>query len=187
MEGGSSCMWKAELSRIRCNGSVRLRRFLAGIVLTAATAGAFAGDAEEGFVRGYAAYQARNHAEAATWWLKAAEQGHPRAQNGLGVLYEEGLGLQQDFKLAARWFREAAENGYAFAMANLGLLYRDGRGVPQDDIEAHKWLNLASSINFDGNAAFERELLARRMTPEQLNAARMRAQEWFEQFFFEEE
>ncbi|MEX0959351.1 MAG: tetratricopeptide repeat protein [Burkholderiales bacterium] len=180
-------MSKEELLRIWCKESVRLKRFLAGIVLAAAAAGAFAGDAEEDFARGYAAYQAGRYTEAATLWLQAAERGHARAQNGLGVLYEEGLGVERDLREAARWFRESSENGYALAMHNLGLLYRDGNGVPRDDVEAHKWLNLASSLNFDEKAAFERELLARRMTPEQLAEARARAQAWFERFLFEEE
>ena len=84
----------------------------------------------------------------------------------------------------AEWFRRSAENGYAFAMFSLALLYRDGSGVARDDIEAHKWFDLASALNFDPRAQFQRDLIARRMTSEQIVEAQRRAQEWINAFFF---
>ena len=69
-------------------------------------------------------------------------------------------------------------------MYSLALLYRDGDGVARDDIEAHKWFNLASSINFDPKAAFQRDLIAQRMSREDISEAEKRAQEWLNKFFF---
>ena len=139
---------------------------------------------EEDFNRGYDAFLAGKYSEAASWWTKAAKQGHARAQNGLGVLYRDGDGVAKDAKQAVYWLRQSAENGYAFGMFNLARIYAEGNGVPRDDVEAHKWLNIASSINFDEKAAFERELVARRMSRQQIAEAERRAQDWINRFFF---
>lgn len=160
-----------------------LQLLLAALLVLAAASSARA-DAEEEFERGYQAYSQRNYAQALAHWRKAAEQGHARAQNGLGVLYRDGLGTMKNERAAAKWFRESAEKGYAFGMFNLGMLYRDGSGVARDDIEAHKWLTLASTVHYDKQAAFERDLLARRMTAQQKEEARARAQAWLDRFFF---
>ena len=71
------------------------------------------------------------------------------------------------------------------AQCNLGFLYRIGRGVPQDDVEAHKWLNLATAASMgvsEKKYADARDSLAKRMPPEQLAEAQMRASEWMAAF-----
>ncbi len=45
---------------------------------------------------------------AATWYAKAAEQGHGEAQYFLGLAYLEGRGVPQDFTLAHLWLNLAA-------------------------------------------------------------------------------
>jgi hypothetical protein len=145
---------------------------------------AFAAPGDDAFERGHAAYEQRKYVEAAAAWREAAALGHARAQNGLGVLYQDGLGVRKDLREAARWFQESASRGYAFGMYNLALLYRDGAGVMRNDIEAYKWFYLASSINFDIKAEFERNALGARMNASQIAEAKRRAQEWFDRFFF---
>ncbi len=54
---------------------------------------------------------------------KAAEQGDAMAQFNLGVMYNTGRGVAQDYKQAVAWFRKAAEQGDAMAQFNLGLMY----------------------------------------------------------------
>lgn len=49
-----------------------------------------------------------DHAAAAEWYRKAAEQDYSPAQIGLGYLYEEGLGVGQDDVQALNWYRRAA-------------------------------------------------------------------------------
>lgn len=154
-----------------------------GLLLSCAVSAA---DLNEDFERGWNAYTARKYPEAIAFWRKAADQGHARAQNGLGVLYRDGLGVTKDSKQAARWFQASANSGYAFGMFNLGLAYRDGAGVARDDVEAYKWLLLSATVNFDEQSVFEANLLARRMTPGQLEEARARAQAWSDKFFFGE-
>lgn len=164
---------------------MKLMRVLTIAILMAGAA--FAASAAPGdveFDKGYDAFTARDYANTLILWHKAAEMGHMRAQNGLGVLYRDGDAGEPDMKRAAYWFRRSAENGYAFAMYSLAMLYRDGQGVARNDVEAYMWFELASTLNFDPKAAFQRDLIAKRMKAEQVEEAQNRAQEWINQFFF---
>ena len=68
-----------------------------------------------------------------------AERGDVEAQNLLGINYEFGIGVPQDYAEARKWYLKAAERGDADAQNNLGLLYYNGEGVAQDYVEARKW------------------------------------------------
>ena len=69
----------------------------------------------------------------------AAEQGEPQAQFNLGVFYEIGQVVPQNYEEAVKWYRAAAEQECAPAQCNLGLCYETGRGVPKDVREAVRW------------------------------------------------
>ena len=58
------------------------------------------------------------------WYTFAAEQGFAHAQNNLGLMYANGLGVPQDDKTALKWYILAAGQGDADAQTNLGLMYR---------------------------------------------------------------
>lgn len=66
---------------------------------------------DEMFQQGKIAYDAKNYDEALVIWRPLAENGHTEAQYFLGVVYEEGLGVQQDCILACKWFSIAVANG----------------------------------------------------------------------------
>ena len=88
------------------------------------------------------AVQAARHGEyrlAEAEFRRLADAGDARGQNGLGVLYLRGTGVEQDLARAVRWFRRAARRGYHAAQTNLGLLYENGWGVPHDEEQAYRW------------------------------------------------
>jgi TPR repeat protein len=66
------------------------------------------------------------------------------AQYNLGVMYEQGKGVQQDYKQAVAWYRKAADQGMADAQYNLGVVYRQGQGVQQDSKQAAAWYRKAA-------------------------------------------
>ena len=66
----------------------------------------------------------------------AAEQGDVVSQFNLGLMYDTGEGVTQDYQEAVRWYRLAAEQGYANAQFNLAVMYAKGYGVAQDYQEA---------------------------------------------------
>ena len=78
---------------------------------------------------------------------------------------------------ALEQWRSAAGAGDDRAMLALGRFYVQGLGAPQDFVEAHKWLNLAASRG-NAEAASERDVLAARMTQQQVAIAQERASAW---------
>src|ERR1019366_1315713 len=75
----------------------------------------------------------------------AAAQGDASAQYNLGLMYDQGRGVTQNYPESARWYRLAAAQGDASAQYNLGLMYDQGRGVPQDYKESARWYHLAAA------------------------------------------
>jgi len=123
----------------------------------------------------------QDYAEALRWSRKAADQGDAVAQFNLGFMYSKGRRMPQDFAETARWYRKAADQGNADAQFNLGLMYHKGQGVPQDSVEAHMWLSIAASRAVgDDVQKFKnaRDLVAQKMTPQQIADAQRRAAEW---------
>ncbi len=117
--------------------------------------------------------------KAAKSYREGAQRGEAEAQNGLGTLYKIGWGVPQDFAEAVKWFRLAVEQGNATAQSNLGDMYNKGNGVPRDYVQAHMWFNLAAAQG--RKSAFESlDVVAQRMTPEQIAEAQRMAREWLE-------
>lgn len=83
--------------------------------------------------------------EAVKLWLAAAEKGDAESQAVVGILYDEGLGLQQDAEKAVKWYRKAAERGVAMAQYNLAYCYEFGEGVEQDWEKAREWYAKAAA------------------------------------------
>jgi uncharacterized protein len=110
-------------------------------------------------------------------WRPLAEQGDASAQNNLGVMYDQGQGVPQDYAEAVKWYRKAAEQGHAKAQSNLGVMYGNGQGVPQDYVQAHMWWNL-SAAQGNENAVKNRDIVAKLMTPAQIAEAQKLAREW---------
>lgn len=75
-----------------------------------------------------------------------------------------------------KWYTKAAEQGDADAQFNLAVMYDNGLGVLQDNVYAHVWLNIASS-NGSETAGKNRDLVAKRMTPDQIAEAQRLARE----------
>ena len=137
----------------------------------------------------------KDDAEAVKWYRKAAEQGHAEAQVRLGRMYYP-IGVMHDSAEMIKWYRRAAEQGYAEAQLFLGLLYYEGNNAKQDYIQAHMWLSLAAT-GYDargvaatgfGAAAAEgaqqqlaeryRDVVAEKMTRQQIAEAQQLAKEW---------
>lgn len=73
-----------------------------------------------------------------------AEGGDASAQWNLGLLYERGNGIEQNYALAAEWYHKAAKQGFSDAQASLGNLYTLGRGVKRDYAKAAEWYRMAA-------------------------------------------
>jgi hypothetical protein len=63
----------------------------------------------------------------------------------LGLSYEIGLGVAQDYAKAREWYEKAAAKGNTFAMFALGNHYANGLGVAQDYGKAREWYEKAAA------------------------------------------
>ncbi len=115
------------------------------LVLALLCSSAYAGDYEDG----RAAYSQGDYTAAIQTYMASGRQGNVLAQFMVGVMYDEGQGVTQNYAEAVKWYRLAAAQGYASAQSNLGLMYANGKGVTQDYAEAMKWYRLAAA---QGNA-----------------------------------
>ena len=101
------------------------------------------------FQVGLDAYNRGNYETALKEFRPLAEKDHGEAQYKLGVMYDRGWGVPQDYAEAITWYQRSAEQGYVKAQHNLGSMYEKGQEVPQDYQEAVRWYRLAA---MQGNA-----------------------------------
>ena len=109
---------------------------------------------------------ARDFAQAAHWYQKAADQNHALAQFNLSVMFANGQGVPQSDASALVWIRKAAEGGDAGAQFRLGTRYhrasmdRLQMDSAESRVEAYKWFHLAAAQGYKGSdAACERVTL----------------------------
>ena len=77
--------------------------------------------------------------------MRLAEGGDTTAQWNLGVMYDTGVGVPQDYKEAVKWYTKAAEQGDVDAQNNLGAMFDNGEGVPKDLVQAYAWYDVANA------------------------------------------
>ena len=77
-------------------------------------------------------------------YSKSAEQGYVVAIFNLGVMCENGTGLEQDYAHAARFYEAAAEAELAPAQFSLGVLLALGQGVDPNLDKAKAWFRRAA-------------------------------------------
>ena len=110
------------------------------------------------------------------WYRLADEQGNAFGQFHLGLMYDIGQGVLQDYKTAVKWYKLAAEQGDAESQFNLGAMYEMGKGVKSDNVYAYMWYNIAASSGNE-TASKNRDIVAEEMTPSRLKFAQIVARE----------
>ncbi len=84
--------------------------------------------------------------EARDLYERFAKQGDLSAQLKLGYMYEQGIGIPQDYHQAQTWYTAAAEKGSNKAQYLLGRLYQLGYlGTSPDYKLARQWYALAQT------------------------------------------
>ena len=136
-----------------------------------------------------------------------ADDGDAAAMLSVSDFYKNGTCGTKDTALARKWHRSAAEHGDAYAQMTLGSNYRiAAEGLAADTVLAYKWYALAAaaakprskagpgdpfaqllpltgSASFgdtaaDPQAAAQRDRMAKKMAPAQIEKAKELAQEW---------
>ncbi len=122
------------------------------------------------------AFDAEDYETALANWKQLAALGMARAQNSLGVMYDQGLGVAEDQARAAKLFRDAAAQGFGGGQVNLGVMYLSGRGVARDHGAALHWLTRAAKQGFV-DAQYRVGLL--HATGEQIKPNYVEAAKWY--------
>ena len=95
--------------------------------------------------QGIDAYNDRDYPGALQFWRQAAAQGNRDAEENIGLLYQDGSGMQQDYKQAMQWYRLAADQGSPTAADAIGFLYKSGSGVTRNYGLAMQWFQKAAA------------------------------------------
>jgi TPR repeat protein len=95
--------------------------------------------------KGYAEFKMAHYDNARKIWQALAQRGNAEASFNLGILYEDGLGVNQNLAQALRHYETAAIGGSFKAQYRLGLLYFTGKKVPLDKVKAKHWLTKAAA------------------------------------------
>lgn len=128
---------------------------------------------QAGLDEGMNAYSSGDYETAAREFKALAKQGDKEAQYLLGLLYEEGQGVDRDDQEAAYWLARSADQGFADAFFALGQMFANRKGERQDRMAAHHWFSLAKQYGHRlGEEEMQRNLKA--MTPEMRELARNR-------------
>ena len=114
------------------------------VLLTAMLFIANSAYAENDFNDYFDAYMKKQYEKELILIKPQALSGDHIAQNKLGIAYENGRAVTQDYTEALKWYKLAAEQGDADAQHNIGNMYRKVYGVKQDYSEAARWYKLAA-------------------------------------------
>ena len=110
-----------------------------------------------------------------TYVQKQAEQGYAEAQNTLGLMYESGQGVPQDYAESIKWYRAAAEQGDSSAQFSLGVVFLHNAEL-KDYVTSYAWTDIAAANGY-ANAKKNKPIIAKKMTPEQIAKAEALAKE----------
>lgn len=101
-------------------------------------------------------YDAGNYKTSFYWYEKSANQGSNVAQYNLGILYLEGIGIEEkDYKKAIELFEKSAEQGYTDAQTKLGDIYITGKIVELDKKKAYHYWSMAKEKDFRASRSIE--------------------------------
>ena len=105
--------------------------------------------------------------------------GNPDAQFSVGLLFDQGLNVIPNYKIAVKWFTLASKQGHIFAQSNLGWKYHKGQGVAKDNVHAFKWWSIAASKGHK-NAPYFLSVVSQRMSKSDILLAKSLAVKCFE-------
>jgi len=86
----------------------------------------------------------KKYKEAIIYYEKGGKLGDSICQLKVGLAYQNGLGIEVDYRKAASWLKMSADKGLPEAQAFLAHAYQKGQGVLQDYRESLRYFELAA-------------------------------------------
>jgi TPR repeat protein len=101
---------------------------------------------EIGNYRGYAEFKMAHYATARRIWEALDARNFGEAAFNLGLLYEDGLGVEKNIDRALAYYRRGADNGSVKAVFRLGIMYWLGTpDIPKNEAEGRRYLSIAAA------------------------------------------
>lgn len=99
----------------------------------------------------YAEFKMAHYEVAREMWLHITGKGSGEAAFNLGILYEQGMGVEQDIIKARDYYLQAAEKGSRAGAYQVGLMHMNHPDLVDADVATH-WLTIAA-LDGDTDAA----------------------------------
>jgi hypothetical protein len=106
---------------------------------------------------------------------KAADRGDAFAQNALGVMYTNGLGVEKNYEQALAWYRKAADQGNEFSKKQVDIISAAIVMKKYNNVAAHRGGNLTATTGHQSTASSNAEIARRRIA--EAGAAKRAAEE----------
>lgn len=94
--------------------------------------------------KAYAEFKMANYELAKAMWLNVKGSAKPDALFNVGILYDEGKGVDASITQAIEYYEMAALAGSRSAAYQLGLTYLHDKRIQNDEEAARHWLSLAA-------------------------------------------
>ena len=104
------------------------------------------GEKADAYLKGFEALEQKDYKTALYFLSMFAADGDARANYNLGIMYREGLGVDQDDIEALTHFIAAAENGHMLGNYAVGLAFLRGKGSDVDAQAALYYLKEATLL-----------------------------------------
>lgn len=131
------------------------------------------------------AYKRGDKDNSVPYFMIDAGLGIPDGSHAMGVVYEEGVVLPQNSKMAMKYFACNAEAGYWKSQGKLAILYEDGVLVKRNLQEAYFWsLIVTSNIPPDSTPELKKSFitvrnhLSKKLSPEVVEKIQKKASAW---------
>lgn len=127
------------------------------------------------------AYDRQDYEEAYRLFSELDALGHVDAANNLATMLQTGDGVHRDYAKAAEFYLKAANAGHIDAAFNYSTLARLGVGIYKNLAESYAWAVIAARHGASDLVAY-RDVLATKLTPEELMQGSKLAENILERF-----
>ncbi|GAA8274184.1 hypothetical protein HpBT164_04920 [Helicobacter pylori] len=103
---------------------------------------------EELVLLGIKSYKEQDFSQAKGYFEKACDLNDGGGCNGLGVLYQNGEGVEKDLTKVAQFYSKACDLKDGWGCSFLGGLYYNGDGVKQDSKKAVALFEKACKLGY---------------------------------------
>ncbi|EAK5748022.1 sel1 repeat family protein [Campylobacter lari] len=109
----------------------------------------FAYSQEDLIAKGFKAYESGDHINAIKYYKQACDLNSGISCSNLGVMYEDGKGVEKDNFKAVEFYQKACSLNDNLGCFNLAIMYENGKGIRKDTSKALEYFGKACDLKSD--------------------------------------